>query len=76
MFASLNIQRAVFMNGETNEANSTNYKESLYRPPTSEEINALKETENLFKSSLFRMQVCSNTCMSVANRSTRDAFIH
>ena len=33
-------------------------KESLYWPPTSEEINALKEIEKLFKSSLFRMQVC------------------
>ena len=54
------MQRAVDTNGETNEAKSTNYKGSLYRPPTSEEINALKETENLFKSSLFRMQVCSN----------------
>ena len=54
------FKRAVVTNGdEANEGKSTNYKESLYRPPTSEEINALKETENLFKSSLFRMQVCS-----------------
>jgi len=50
-------KRTVVTNGEENEAKSTNYKESLYRPPTSEEINALKETENLFKSSLFRMQI-------------------
>ena len=32
-------------------------KTALYKPPTSEEINQLKETENLFQSSLFRMQV-------------------
>ncbi len=30
----------------------------LYKAPTSDEINRLKETENLFHSSLFRMQVC------------------
>ena len=29
----------------------------LYKPPTVEEINHLKETENLFHSNLFRMQV-------------------
>ena len=32
-------------------------KTDLYRPPTSEELSQLKETENLFQSSLFRMQV-------------------
>ena len=32
-------------------------KGSLYRPPTSEELNSLKETENLFHSSLLHMQI-------------------
>ncbi|XP_066272586.1 nucleolar protein 6-like [Branchiostoma lanceolatum] len=32
-------------------------KSDLYKPPTSEEMNELKETENLFQSSLFRMQI-------------------
>ena len=32
-------------------------KTELYKPPTSDEINQLKETENLFQSSLLRMQV-------------------
>ena len=32
-------------------------KESLYRPPTSEELNSLKETESLFHSSLLHMQI-------------------
>ena len=33
------------------------FKSSLYKPPTSSELNELKETENLFHSNLFRMQV-------------------
>ena len=32
-------------------------KAELYKPPTNEELNQLKETENLFHSTLFRMQV-------------------
>ncbi len=32
-------------------------KASLYAAPTSEEMQQLKETENLFQSSLFRLQV-------------------
>lgn len=32
-------------------------KGKLYKPPTNEELNQLKETENLFHSTLFRMQV-------------------
>jgi len=50
-------KKAALENGESQQAKTTSYKDSLYRPPTSEEINALKETENLFKSSLFRMQI-------------------
>lgn len=33
------------------------FKKDLYRPPTNEELNQLKETQNLFHSSLFRLQV-------------------
>ena len=29
----------------------------LYEPPTADELNELKETENLFKSNLFRLQM-------------------
>lgn len=32
-------------------------KDNLYKPPTSEELNTLKETENLFHSNLFRLQI-------------------
>ncbi|GCC43194.1 hypothetical protein chiPu_0027140, partial [Chiloscyllium punctatum] len=32
-------------------------KRELYKPPTNEELNQLKETENLFHSTLLRMQV-------------------
>lgn len=32
-------------------------KKDLYKPPTNEELNQLKETENLFHSTLFRLQV-------------------
>ncbi|WAQ98963.1 NOL6-like protein [Mya arenaria] len=36
---------------------SRNNKGDLYRPPTNEELNELKETENLFHSTLFRLQI-------------------
>lgn len=32
-------------------------KRELYKPPTAEELNQLKETENLFNSNLFRLQI-------------------
>ena len=32
-------------------------KGQLYKPPTNEELNSLKETENLYQSHLFRLQV-------------------
>lgn len=54
---NISKKKAVVVNGEENDTKTTNYKDSLYRPPTSEEITSLKETENLFKSSLFRMQI-------------------
>lgn len=31
--------------------------EGLYRPPTHDELQALKETQNLFKSNLMKLQV-------------------
>ena len=34
----------------------------LYQPPSAEEMIQLKETENLFQSSLFRMQVITINC--------------
>ena len=36
-------------------------KGELYKPPTNEELHQLKETENLYQSSLFRLQVCAQT---------------
>lgn len=30
---------------------------NLYKPPTADELNQLKETENLFHSNLFRLQI-------------------
>lgn len=46
------------MNGSSNqEIESKKIKTDLARPPTVEEINQLKETENLFHSNLFRMQI-------------------
>lgn len=46
------------MNGSSNpEIESKKIKTDLAKPPTVEEINQLKETENLFHSNLFRMQI-------------------
>ncbi|KZC04307.1 Nucleolar protein 6 [Dufourea novaeangliae] len=33
------------------------FEKDLYKPPTVEELNQLKETENLFNSNLFRLQI-------------------
>jgi U3 small nucleolar RNA-associated protein 22 len=33
------------------------FKSHLLKPPSSNELNELRETENLFHSNLFRMQV-------------------
>ena len=43
-------------------------KTGLYKPPTSDEINQLKETENLFQSSLLRMQVGVASLYSQSHR--------
>jgi hypothetical protein len=40
-------------------------KTDLYRPPTNEELQQLRETEYLFHSSLFRLQVCSLALIAV-----------
>lgn len=42
---------------EKPEFHYSDNKKSLYRPPTSEELNSLKETEDLFHSSLLHMQI-------------------
>ena len=34
----------------------------LYKPPTHDELQTLKETQNLFKSNLMRLQVCVCVC--------------
>jgi len=40
-------------------------KASLYKPPTFEELQNLKETEMLFKSNLLKLQVLYNICGSI-----------
>lgn len=37
--------------------NRKRIKKELYKPPTAEELRQLKETENLFNSNLFRLQI-------------------
>lgn len=52
-------------------------KESLYRPPTSEEMNSLKETENLFQSSLLHMQInelLSEVCLKKKKRKLEETL--
>lgn len=39
-------------------------RSDLYRPPTAEELNQLKEAESLFHCSLLKMQVRRLTCTS------------
>lgn len=53
-------------------------EKSLYRPPTSEELQELKENENLYKNNIFRMQM---TCLLDEVRATKktkkiDAALH
>ena len=42
------------------DQSKTKKKKDLLKPPTSQELNALRETENLFHSNLFKLQVGSN----------------
>ncbi|XP_051895991.1 nucleolar protein 6 [Pristis pectinata] len=54
-------------------------KRELYKPPTSEELNQLKETENLFHSTLLRMQIeelLKEVKLKEKKRKTIDAFLH
>ncbi|KAG5880575.1 hypothetical protein JTB14_002384 [Gonioctena quinquepunctata] len=47
-------------NGESTKngpASKKKRKNELYKPPTVEELNSLKETENLFNNNLFRLQI-------------------
>lgn len=39
--------------------------QSLFKPPTHEELQTLKETQNLFKSNLMKLQVSHTYCMPV-----------
>ena len=43
-------------------------KEKLYKPPTSEELANLKETQNLYQSGIFRLKV-SKLALNVFFRS-------
>ncbi|KAM4706920.1 nucleolar protein 6 isoform 2-T2 [Discoglossus pictus] len=54
-------------------------KSELYKPPTNEELNTLKETENLFHSNLLRMQIeelLHEVKLKEKKRKTIDAFVH
>ena len=56
-----------FVDGEDEEQDPPAKKQKLskvdlYKPPSNDEINTLKETENLLQSSLFRMQVFNLWC--------------
>ncbi|KAL6436886.1 hypothetical protein ACFW04_004922 [Cataglyphis niger] len=42
---------------ELTEVNKKKFKNGLYKQPTVEELNQLRETENLFHSNLFRLQI-------------------
>ncbi|XP_060711362.1 nucleolar protein 6 [Hemiscyllium ocellatum] len=54
-------------------------KRELYKPPTNEELNQLKETENLFHSTLLRMQVeelLKEVKLKEKRRKAIDSFLH
>lgn len=44
-------------NDEPSKQASKKFKKELYRQPTTEELNQMRETENLFNSNLFRLQL-------------------
>uniref|UniRef100_K7G936 Nucleolar protein 6 n=1 Tax=Pelodiscus sinensis TaxID=13735 RepID=K7G936_PELSI len=51
----------------------------LYKPPTNEELNQLKETENLFHSSLLRLQIeelLKEVKLKEKKKQRIDAFLH
>ncbi|XP_065071800.1 nucleolar protein 6-like [Rhopilema esculentum] len=41
----------------TSKEERERFQHSLYRPPTSDELNDLRETEDLYKNNIFRMQI-------------------
>ena len=45
------------MRGEGEGGKRKGWIAGLYRPPTHEELQSLKETQNLFQSNLMRLQV-------------------
>jgi U3 small nucleolar RNA-associated protein 22 len=52
--------KRVRLNGDSTASErlpSSKRSGGLYRPPTTDELNELKDTETLFKSNLFRMQI-------------------
>ncbi|XP_067887760.1 nucleolar protein 6 [Heterodontus francisci] len=54
-------------------------KRELYKPPTNEELNQLKETENLFHSTLLRMQIeelLKEVKLKEIKRKAIDTFLH
>ncbi|XP_053557019.1 nucleolar protein 6 isoform X2 [Bombina bombina] len=54
-------------------------KSELYKPPTNEELNRLKETENLFHTNLLRMQIeelLLEVKLKEKKRKSIDAFLH
>ncbi|XP_015283672.1 PREDICTED: nucleolar protein 6 [Gekko japonicus] len=54
-------------------------KATLYKPPTSEELSQLKETENLFHSNLLRLQIeelLKEVTLKEKRRQKIDAFLH
>ncbi|XP_078407472.1 nucleolar protein 6 [Cetorhinus maximus] len=54
-------------------------KRELYKPPTNEELNQLKETENLFHSTLLRMQIeelLKEVKLKEKKRKAIDTFLH
>ncbi|OCT56411.1 hypothetical protein XELAEV_18000142mg [Xenopus laevis] len=54
-------------------------KSDLYKPPTNDELNRLKETENLFHTNLLRMQIeelLQEVKLKEKRRKTIDGFLH
>ncbi|XP_054842072.1 nucleolar protein 6 [Eublepharis macularius] len=54
-------------------------KAELYKPPTSEELSRLKETENLFHSNLLRLQIeelLKEVVLKEKRKQKIDAFLH
>lgn len=49
-------------------------RSDLYRPPTAEELNQLKEAESLFHCSLLKMQVRSLSCPRDPKQSNKTKY--